>query len=82
MVHWFLPQSVKAKFLIFFSSAPAQYSCLRLPAALQDNQVVPQLTHLAFTTGQPVLPGLYQLCRLLLGHLPQVACAFYLSGRC
>ena len=82
MVHWFLPQSIKAKFLVFFSSAPTQYSCLRLPVALQDNQLVLQLTHLVFAIGQPVVPGLYQLCILILGHLPQVACAFYLSGRC
>ena len=32
----------------FFSNAPTQYSCLRLPTALQDNQLVPQLTHSAF----------------------------------
>ena len=82
MVHWFLPQSVKAKFLACFFNAPAQYSCLKLPATLQDNQLVPQLTHPTFASGQPVLLGLYQLCRLLLGHLSQVACAFYLSGRC
>ena len=79
MVHWFLPQSVKENFLVFFSSDPTQYSCLGLPAALQDNQLVPQLTHLAFAGRQPILPRLYQLCRLLLGHLPRVACAFYLS---
>ena len=54
MVHWFLPQSVKEKFLVFFSSAPAQYSCLGLTAALQDNQLIPQLTHPAFAAGQPV----------------------------
>ena len=64
MVHWFLPQSVKAEFLVFFSSAPAQYSCLGLPASLQNNRLVPQLAHPAFFVGQPVLPGLYQLCRL------------------
>ena len=82
MVHWILPHLVKAKFLVFFSSAPAQYSCLGLSATLHDNQLVPQLTHPAFAARQPVLPRLYQLCRLLLRHLPEVACAFYLSGRC
>ena len=56
MIHWFLPRSVKAKFLVFFSSAPAQYSCLGLPTALQDNQLVPKLTHPAFAVGQPGLP--------------------------
>ena len=82
MVHWFLRQSIKENFLVFFSSALAQYSSFGLPTALQDNQLVPQLTHPAFAAGQPVLPGLFQLCRLLLGHLPQVAFAFYLSERC
>ena len=82
MVHRFLPQSVKAEFLAFFSSALAQYSCLGLPAALKNNQLVPQLAHPAFSVGKLVLQGLYQLCRLLLGHLPPIACAFYLSGRC
>ena len=51
MVHWFLPELVKAEFIAFFSSAPTQYSCLGLPAALQDNQLVPQLTHPAFSVG-------------------------------
>ena len=69
MVHWFLPHSVKEKFIVFFSNTLAQYSCLGLPATLQDNQLVPQLTHPAFAAGHPVLQRLYQLCILLLGHL-------------
>ena len=82
MVHWFLPQSVKIKYLVFFLQCPCIIFMSWVPPALQENNLVPQLTQPAIATGQPALLGLYQLCRLLLGHLPQVACAFYLSRRC
>ena len=70
-----------AEFLLFFSSAHAQYSCLGFPAVLQNNQKVPQLAHPAFAADQLVLPKLYQLCKLPLGQSSTGCICFLLKWK-